>query len=217
MQSSSTLALRAGNEHNRSPLKKKKKVLVYVVIPVLASYLENGACDQLEFISHGQTGAFFFFFSGKANDKSSTAASPACRGESDTTKADLERRRLSNIWFISTVCDPHVNRRVFEDNRSHLLQSVKVPLRAEQGFTSRQTPCSCSKKKNPTHAYIAERRHQRSIFSRPWATHPETLRQSNTGGNVQKMMAVCALMNFCHVLKRRQGKHAKRLKPCDWD
>lgn len=61
MQSSSTLALRAGNEHNRSPLKKKKKVLVYVVIPVLASYLENGACDQLEFISHGQTGAFFFF------------------------------------------------------------------------------------------------------------------------------------------------------------
>lgn len=180
---------------------------------MLASYLESSACDQLEFISHVQTSAFFS--SGTANDKSFTATSLACRGESDTTKADLERSRLSNIWFISTVCDPHVNRGVFEDNRSHLLQSVKVPLRAEHRFTSRQTPCSCPEK--PIHAYISESRHQRSISSRPCAAHPETLLQSNNGGNVQKTMVVCALMNVCHVLKRRQGKHAKRLKPRDSD
>lgn len=118
---------------------------------MLASYLESSACDQLEFISHVQTSAFFS--SGTANDKSFTATSPACRGESDTTKADLERSRLSNIWFISTVCDPHVNRGVFEDNRSYLLQIVKCLW--EQNTASHPGKHLVAVQKNPyMHIYL---------------------------------------------------------------
>lgn len=67
--------------------------------------IQSTVTDQLEFISQVKSG---IFFSEKANYKSFTAQ--ACRGAFDTTKADLERNRLSIIWFIGTVCDPHVKR-----------------------------------------------------------------------------------------------------------
>lgn len=157
---------------------------------MLASYLHTSACDQLEFISHVQTGVF------SVEQQAINLSQPPLRpagGEFDTTKADLERSRLSNIWFISTVCDPHVNRGVFEDNRSHLLQSVKVPLRAEHRFTSRQNLVAVQK--NPyMHIYL------KADISVVFSLVLEKLiwkhfDKSNKGGIVQKMMVVCALMN----------------------